>query len=116
MSATRIPFDLESPFTVASTELTYGGRRFGRGDAFPWRELGVEPLDLVRMWTFLQLDVARAEVIISRPEGEAMIDAAIGPPTGEDRRFVRDGRGFVEVPVEAVNPGSESRRTRRARG
>lgn len=111
MSATRIPFDLESPFIVASPELTYGGRRFVRGDAFPWRELGVEPLDLVRMWTFLQLDVAPAEAAISRAEGEAMIDAAIGPSTGLDRTFVRDGQGVVEVPVTP-----ESRRTRRARG
>lgn len=69
MSATRVPFDLESPFTVASTELTYGGRRFVRGDAFPWRELGVEPLDLVRMWTFLQLDVAPAPVIDAASDG-----------------------------------------------
>ena len=105
MSATRIPFDLESPFIVASAELTYGGRRFGRGEAFPWRELGAEPLDLVRMWTFLQLDVAPDQ------------GWTVGPADAGASKTIQvqvTPTPMVEPPADGAGP--EPRRLKRARG
>lgn len=56
----RVAFDIRAPFVVASEELVCGARRFARGEAFPWRDLGVSEIDLLTLWTALKVDVSPA--------------------------------------------------------
>ena len=58
MSGTRVPLDFGLPFIVASQELVYGPKRLKRGDAFPWRDLGVSEYDLFQLWIALKVDNA----------------------------------------------------------
>jgi hypothetical protein len=69
VSATRVPFDLELPFIVAAQELACGGRRFARGDAFPWHELGVSELDVLQLYGWLKVD--------------CVVPPAVSPPKGK---------------------------------
>ncbi len=56
MSGTRFPFDSSLPFVVATQDLPCGPKRFGRGDAFPWRELGLSETDLAELWVAFKID------------------------------------------------------------
>lgn len=56
MSGTRVPFDLSSLFIVTTPDLPCGSQRFKRGDAFPWRDLGLSEMDLVQLWVANQID------------------------------------------------------------
>lgn len=50
MSGARVPFDPALPFVVATPDLPCGPKRFTRGDAFPWPELGLSQYDLAMLW------------------------------------------------------------------
>lgn len=56
MNRTRIEFDQSLPFVVATSRLVIADRRFRRGEPFPWREIGVDPLLLFQLWVTLKVD------------------------------------------------------------
>jgi len=90
VSGTRVPFDLSLPFIVACDELPCGTRRFKRGDAFPWREVGFDELALLQLWLHHKVDAvvphAVAHAVIPGPH----VDVDVETPTQQRRRRGRD--------------------------
>jgi len=43
--------DASRALYVKRAPLTIGGRTFAKGDAFPWRDLGVRPKKLHQLWS-----------------------------------------------------------------
>lgn len=50
MIGVRPVFDPDRPFEVEAGSLVYGGRRFRRGEPFPWRDLGIGVGELGQLW------------------------------------------------------------------
>lgn len=63
MGMARVAFDPSLPVVVACSDLPCGPKRFSRGDAFPWRDLGLSEFEVAQLWGALQVDcVERTEV------------------------------------------------------
>ena len=79
MSGTRVPFDPSLPFIVATQDLPCGSWRGQRGDAFPWRDLGVSPNDLLTLWVAHKVDTVAPIEIVPRDlaPGEMLVDAML---------------------------------------
>lgn len=61
MSGSRVPFDPDLPFVVATQDgLPIGGRVVARGRPFPWRELGVSVFDLLQLYRYFKVDCVAA--------------------------------------------------------
>lgn len=76
MHQARQAFDVRSPFIVASEELVYGVRRYLRGEAFPWRQLKVDELDLLTLWSALKIDCLASAPPPSTAESPASTSVA----------------------------------------
>ncbi len=79
MSGTRVPFDLALPFAVATTDLPCGARRFKRGDAFPWRDLGLSEIDLLQLWIANQVDAIVPVAVATPPRVEPVVQRDTKP-------------------------------------
>jgi len=98
----RHAFDVQAPFIVASEGLVCGARRFRRGEAFPWRVLGVSELDLLTLWSALQIDASPAPTALPAvPVQPGLVPAAGLEPAGE---------AIVEMGA-VIAPGGEKRPT-----
>jgi hypothetical protein len=73
VSATRVPFDPAQIFVVAAPVLLWGPARFERGQAFPWRDLGVPERDLALLFNANQLDCVPEMATLRATPGERVL-------------------------------------------
>lgn len=52
----RVAFSPDLPFVVTARGFVYRGRVYGRGEVFPWRELGIDEQEVLQLWMMLKLD------------------------------------------------------------
>lgn len=86
MSGTRVPFDTSLPFVVACGELSCGTRSFKRGDAFPWRDLGLTEIDLLQLWLHHKVDVDMLERQLADPASRAQESASVAQRFSHERK------------------------------
>lgn len=75
----RPDFEPERPFVVSATELRLGERTFTRGDAFPWRELGLTDADLYVHWRAGTVDAVAPEAPEADVDPVARLRSIAGP-------------------------------------
>lgn len=56
----RVAFHPELPTVVARDSFVYAGKRYARGAAFPWRDLGVTEQDALELWRMQDIDCTDA--------------------------------------------------------
>lgn len=126
MHQARHAFDVQAPFIVTSEELVYGTRRFRRGEAFPWKLLGVSELDLLTLWSALQVDVSPAPTALPAapvPPGAVVPDGdlevipmgAVIAPGGEKRTVLLDGTPVELVAGPTINVATPDQQRRKKR-
>lgn len=86
MSGSRAPFDVSLPFVVSATELVCAAKRFKRGDAFPWRDMGLTEHDLVTLWIACQVDAVPNAVEFRVTPGARV---SVAPPKQPPRTGAR---------------------------
>lgn len=82
MGTARVAFDPSMPVVVACSDLPCGPKRFARGDAFPWRDLGLSEIDLVQLWVALKVDCFDPVDVLQELPAHAL-PAAEPPKAGE---------------------------------
>lgn len=103
MSGTRVPFDSSSSFIVATQDLLCGPTRFVRGDAFPWRELGISEFELAQLWVSNKVDAVVPDAGPTIEECKQKFDSPTSPVTlPAQNRFLAtpSERVVVETPAQ----------------